>query len=60
MKNTQSKIGPIKNGKEIGTTYCLGCKDYTDNFKPQEVKMANRVFRENETVLFNDLVNQDF
>ena len=49
-----------KKWKEVGTTYCLGCKDYTDNFKPQEVKMANRVFRENETVLFVDLVNQDF
>ena len=49
-----------KNGKEVGTRYCLGCKDYTDNFKPQEVKMANRVFRENETVLFVGLVNQDY
>ena len=25
-----------KNQKKIGTAYCLGCKDYTDNFKPQE------------------------
>ena len=31
---------PIKTGKEIGATYCLGCKDYIDNFKPQEVKMT--------------------
>ena len=45
MKNT-SKIKPIKTGKEIGTTYCLGCKDYTHNFKPQEVKMASKVLRE--------------
>ena len=37
---------PIKTGKKSGTTYCLGCKDYTDNFKPQEVKMTNRVLRE--------------
>ena len=22
------------------------CKDYTDNFKPQEVKMTNKVLRE--------------
>ena len=36
---------PIKTGKEIGTTYCLGCKDCTDNFKLQEVKMVNKVFR---------------
>ena len=45
MKNT-SKIKPIKTGKEIGTTYCLGCKDYTHNFKPQEVKIASKVLRE--------------
>ena len=32
MKNTQLKIKPIKTGKEIGATYCLGCEDYTDNF----------------------------
>ena len=35
-----------KTGKELGTTYCLGCKDYTHNFKPQEVKMTNKVLRE--------------
>ena len=45
MKNTQSKIKPIKTGKKIGTTYCLGCKDYTHNFKPQEIKMTNKVLR---------------
>ena len=32
MKNTQSKIRPIKTGKEPKTTYCLGCKDYSQNF----------------------------
>ena len=26
--------------------YCLECKDYTHNFKPQEVKMTNKVLRE--------------
>ena len=46
MKNIQSKIKPIKTKKELGTTYCLGCKDYTHNFKPQEVKMTNKVLRE--------------
>ena len=45
-KLTQSKIKPIKTGKKIGTTYCLGFKDYTDNFKSQEVKMSNEVLRE--------------
>ena len=46
MKKTLSKTKPIKTGIELGTTYCLGCKDYTDNFKPQEIKMANEVLRE--------------
>ena len=46
MKNTQSKIKPIKTGKELGTTYCLGCKDFTHNFRPQEVKMTNKMLRE--------------
>ena len=27
MKNTQLKVKPTKTGKEIGTTYYLGCKD---------------------------------
>ena len=35
-------------GKKSGTTYCFGCKDYTDNFKPQEVKMS---LEKNQTVL---------
>ena len=46
MKNTLSHLKPIKLGKRPGTMYCLGCKDYTHNFKPQEVKMMNKVFRE--------------
>ena len=45
MKNTQSKIKPIKTGKELGTTYCLRCKDFTHTFRPQEVKMTNKVLR---------------
>ena len=32
--------------KRHGTTYCFGCKDFTHNFKPQEVKMTNKVLRE--------------
>ena len=43
MKNIQSKI---KLRKRSRTTYCLGCKDFTHNFRPQEVKMINKVFRE--------------
>ena len=46
MKSTQSKIKPIKTGRESGTTYCLECKDFTHNFRPQEVKMTNKVLRE--------------
>ena len=46
MKNTQSEIKPIKIGKRPGTTYCFGCKDFTHNFRPQEVKMTNKALRE--------------
>ena len=47
MKNTQSEIKPIKLGKKKpGRTYCSECKEYTDNFKPQEVKMTNKLLRE--------------
>ena len=46
MKNTQSKLKPLKFGEKLGTTYCLGCKDFIHNFKPQKVKMANKVLRE--------------
>ena len=51
MKNTQSKIKPIKTGKMPGTTYCLGGKDYTHNFRPQEVKMTNKVLREKSSCI---------
>ena len=46
MKNTQSKIKPIKLGKRAATMHCLGCKDFTHNFRPQEVKMTNKILRE--------------
>ena len=45
MKSTQSKIKPIKIGKQAGTAYCFGCKDCTNNFRPQKVKMINEIFR---------------
>ena len=60
MKYTQSKIKPIKIEKQPGTTYCLGCKDFTHNFRPQEVKMTNKVLEKNETVLFVGQVSQGF
>ena len=46
MKNTQSKIKAIKIGKQLGTTYCFGCKDYKKNLRPEKVKMINKVLRE--------------
>ena len=46
MKNTQSEIKPIKNWKTTWNSICLGCKDYTHNFRPQEVKITNKVLRE--------------
>ena len=46
MKNVQSEIKPINIEKRPGTTYCFGCKDFTHNFRPQEVKMTNKVLRE--------------
>ena len=46
MKNTKSEIKLIKIGKRLGTTYCFGCKDYTQNFRPPEVKMKNKVLGE--------------
>ena len=46
MRNKQSKIKPIKVGKQCGTTYRFGCKDYTKNFRPEKVKMTNKILRE--------------
>ena len=46
MKNIQSEIKPIKIGKKPGATYCFGCKDYTQTFRPQEVKMTNKVLKQ--------------
>ena len=43
MKNTQSKIKPLKIGKQPGTTYCFGCKDYTKHFRPRKLKMTNKI-----------------
>ena len=45
-KIKESKIKSMKIGKTLGTTYCLRYKDYTHNFRPEKVKMANKVLRE--------------
>ena len=46
MKNTQSKIKAMKIGQQLGTTCCFGYKNYTKNFRPEKVKMINKVLRE--------------
>ena len=46
MKNTQSEIKPKKTGKIPGTTYCFAHKDFAHNFRPEEVKITNKVLRE--------------
>ena len=33
-EKTTIKIKLIKLGKQPGTTYCLGCQDFTRNFRP--------------------------
>ena len=40
------KIRPTKIEKQPGAMYCLGCKDFTHSFRPQEEKMTNKVLRE--------------
>ena len=60
MKNIQSEIKPIEIGKRLGTTSYLGCKDHTQNFRPQEVKMTNKVLVKKLTMLFVDHISQDF
>ena len=44
MKNTQSKIKPIKIGKQ--PCIVLGTKIICRNFRPEKVKMTNKVLRE--------------
>ena len=46
INNILSDFKPIKTGKQPGTTYCFECKNYTKNFRPEKVKMANKVVRE--------------
>ena len=46
MKNAQSKIKPIKIRKQPGIAYCLGWKNYTQNFRPEKVRMTNKVLGE--------------
>ena len=59
MKKAQSEIKPIKVRKRPETTYCFGCKGFTHNFRPQEVKMT-KCSEKNLTVLFVDQISQGF
>ena len=58
MKNTQSKVKPIKIGKRSGTTYCFGVK--TLHIILQKVKITNKVLREKPNCLFVDEISQGF
>ena len=46
MKKIRSKINPVKTGKQSETTFCLGCEGYTQNYRPEKLKMINKVLRE--------------
>ena len=52
MKNTQSEIKPIKIGKRLKTT-CFECKDYAHIFRPEKVKMTNKVLREKSNCIIS-------
>ena len=60
MKNTKSEIKLIIIGKQAGTMYCFGCKGYTQNFRPEKVKMTNKVLKEKSHVLFADQISRGF
>ena len=60
MKNTQSEIKPIEIGKTNGTTYCFGCKDYKQNFRPEKWKLQIKYLEKNLPVLFVDQVSRGF
>ena len=53
MKNAR----PIKTGKKVEQRIVYRCIDYTHNFEPQKINIS---FQKNQTVLFVDLLNQDF
>ena len=50
----------FQSSHSIKSKYCLGCKDYSDNFKLQEVKMTNKVLREKSNCVVCWLANQNF
>ena len=36
----------MKTGEEPEATFCFGCKDFTHTFRPQTVKMTNKLLTE--------------
>ena len=55
MKNTKSEIKPIKIGKQSGTTYCFGCKGYTN--KALREKSHCVICRSNKSRFLKQKVN---
>ena len=51
MKNRKSEIKPIKIGKRLGTRYCFGYKEYTQNFRRGKVKISTQRKKYSEKVL---------
>ena len=49
----------MKIGKRAGATYCFGYRDFTHNFRSQEVRMT-KYWEKNQTVLFVDQISQGF
>ena len=60
MKNTQSKIEPVKIGKHSGIAYCFGCKDYAKKFRSEKVNWQIKYLEKNLIVLLVNLINKDF
>ena len=46
LESRKSKIKQLKIRKRPRITYSFGCKDYMQNFRPEKVKMRNKVLRE--------------
>ena len=53
MKSILSDLKSIKTGKQPGTTNYFWWKDYTKNFRPEKVKMTNKVVSEKSHCIYN-------
>ena len=59
-KTTTRNKTDKKIENQPGITYCLGSKDFTHNFRPLKVKMANKVPREKSNCVVVGQISQDF